>query len=173
MFTIALLSIMFNALAFGGEKTKSIPNFHEVHDWLYRGGRPDREDVANLKERGVRTIVDLERTLFDPEPEVVNTERTWTVKAGIRFEHIPLHPIKAPSKSDIERALSLIADPSNRPVYVHCNRGSDRTGIVAAAYRIRYDGWTVEDAFEEMKKYGYRTILLFWWKNRLIAFVNE
>jgi tyrosine-protein phosphatase SIW14 len=117
--------------------------------------------------------VDLEHSLFDPEPEVVKTERNWAAESGIRFEHIPLHPIRAPSTIDLQRALSLIADPSNQPVYVHCHRGSDRTGIVVAAYRIRYDGWTIQDTFEEMKRYGHRNILLFWWKNRLKAFVNE
>jgi protein tyrosine/serine phosphatase len=173
MFTIFLLSFLLAAPACGGEQTDTIRNFHKVHDWLYRGGRPDREDVAALKELGVKTIVDLERTLFDPEPAPVVTERSWAAESGIRFEHIPMHPIKAPGKRDEERALSLITDPANQPVYVHCNRGSDRTGIVVAAYRIRYDGWTVQYALEEMKLYGYRNILLFWWKNRLHAFVNE
>ncbi len=32
----------------------------------------------------------------------------------------------------VVRALRLIADPANRPVFVHCTAGKDRTGIVVA-----------------------------------------
>jgi tyrosine-protein phosphatase SIW14 len=168
--TVFLFSLFLNALAFGGEQTHTIRNFHKVNDGLYRGGRPDREDVARLKDLGVKTIVDLECKLFDREPPVVKTERIWAAESGIRFEHIPMHPIRAPGKRDVEKALALITDPSNQPVYVHCSRGSDRTGVVVAAYRIRCDGWTVKDAIEEMKRYGYRNFLLFWWKCRLNSF---
>jgi protein tyrosine phosphatase (PTP) superfamily phosphohydrolase (DUF442 family) len=171
MLRIFLLSLLLAAPACGGERTDTIRNFHKVHDWLYRGGRPDREDVAALRDLGVKTIVDLERTLFDPEPSFVATERARAAESGIRFVHVPMHPIGAPAVRDVERVLALFADPSNRPLYVHCNRGSDRTGIVVAACRMRFDGWTVRQAREELKRYGHRTFLLFWWKNRLKYFI--
>jgi protein tyrosine/serine phosphatase len=35
-----------------------------------------------------------------------------------------------------------------------CNRGSDRTGTIAAVYRISHEGWNAERAIAEAKHYG-------------------
>lgn len=150
--------------------SETVPNFHQVNPWLYRGARPRQEGILYLKQMGIETIVNLEAELLEQEPGEVKKERDWAKEAGIRFEHIPMHPICTPEKKDIEKVLALITDPLNHPVFVHCDRGSDRTGIVIAAYRIKYEGWTVQQAFEEMKKYGHRSIILFWWKNLLYKF---
>jgi protein tyrosine/serine phosphatase len=50
--------------------------------------------------------------------------------------------------------LSLINAPENQPIFVHCRRGSDRTGTVIAIYRIDHDGWSSEQAKTEAKRYG-------------------
>ncbi|MBO0722086.1 MAG: dual specificity protein phosphatase family protein, partial [Blastocatellia bacterium] len=42
----------------------------------------------------------------------------------------------------------------NAPVFVHCRRGSDRTGVIIALYRIKQDGWTAEQAIKEANLYG-------------------
>ena len=54
----------------------------------------------------------------------------------------------------VERALAIINDPANQPVFVHCKHGADRTGTVVAIYRITHDGWSSEQALHEAKKYG-------------------
>jgi protein tyrosine/serine phosphatase len=51
--------------------------------------------------------------------------------------------------------LSLVNDPANGPVYVHCKGGKHRTGALTAAYRITHDKWTADEAFEEMKRYDF------------------
>jgi len=40
-------------------------------------------------------------------------------------------------------------------VYVHCAGGRHRTGVMTAAYRMTHDGWTADQAFKEMKQYGF------------------
>ena len=42
-----------------------------------------------------------------------------------------------------------------QPVYLHCKVGRDRTGTFAAIYRIEVDGWTNEEAMEELQAFGY------------------
>jgi hypothetical protein len=49
-------------------------------------------------------------------------------------------------------------DPAAQPVFFHCRHGKDRTGTMAALYRIEVDGWTNEEAIEEMLAFGYHTI---------------
>ena len=51
--------------------------------------------------------------------------------------------------------LNVVNDPVNWPVYVHCKGGRHRTGHMTAIYRITHDGWTADQAYEEMKKYDF------------------
>ena len=41
------------------------------------------------------------------------------------------------------------------PVLIHCWHGSDRTGLVSALYRIVSQGWSKEDAIDELMHGGY------------------
>ena len=46
-------------------------------------------------------------------------------------------------------------DPASYPVLIHCKAGLHRTGILAALYRMEYEGWTREEALHELKAHGY------------------
>ena len=46
-------------------------------------------------------------------------------------------------------------DPANQPVYVHCQGGRHRTGVMTAIYRLTHDGWNADRAFAEMKLYEF------------------
>lgn len=142
-------------------------NIFQVEPWLFRGERPRQEDFKELAGLGVKTIINLERTWINREPDAVKLERSLAVKNNIQFKHIPMHPFLGPKKSEVQEALAIIQDPANHSVFVHCRRGRDRTGIVIAAFRIKCQGWTAERAYEEMKGYGHRHLLLFWWRDLL------
>jgi protein tyrosine/serine phosphatase len=51
--------------------------------------------------------------------------------------------------------LKIVADTNNLPVFVHCQRGADRTGMICAMYRVAVCGWTKEAAIQEMKEGGF------------------
>jgi len=55
----------------------------------------------------------------------------------------------------VVRFLKVLADPANRPVFVHCKWGTDRCGMMAAVYRIVVQGWTKNRALAEMERLGY------------------
>jgi protein-tyrosine phosphatase len=57
--------------------------------------------------------------------------------------------------------LNLISDPTNQPVFFHCFHGEDRTGVVAALYRVIYQGCTLAQAHAEMMQDGHSPAL-FW-----------
>lgn len=61
-------------------------------------------------------------------------------------------------ESDLIRALEVISDPKNQPVFVHCQHGSDRTGYLIAGYRRVYQGWETELALSELNAFGYHAI---------------
>jgi tyrosine-protein phosphatase SIW14 len=52
-----------------------------------------------------------------------------------------------------------VNDPSNLPVYVHCQGGRHRTGAMTAVYRLTHDNWTADQAYGEMKKFGFETFI--------------
>jgi protein tyrosine/serine phosphatase len=56
----------------------------------------------------------------------------------------------------IIEALKAINN-AEKPVLVHCWHGSDRTGVVVAAYRIVFENWTKEAAISEFRNsdFGY------------------
>ena len=125
-----------------------IKNFGKVNDNYFRGSQPDRTQMAALKAMGVKTIIDLRKD-FVPEA------RQWASELGLNYYNLPLKPSKAATKEQTDYFFSLVNDPANGPVYVHCKGGRHRTGALTAAYRISRDGWTAEQAYEEMKKYDF------------------
>jgi len=104
--------------------------------------------MESLKAMGVKTIIDLRR-------DYVPAERQWANELGLNYFNLPLLPGRAATKEQTEYFLRLVNDPANAPVYVHCKGGRHRTGAMTAVYRITHDGWTAEQAFEEMLKYDF------------------
>ena len=143
---LALASVITSAQKAG--TPPAIKNFGKVNDNYFRGSQPTELQMAALKAMGVKTIVDLRR---DYIPE----ERQWAKQLGLTYFNLPLKPNQAATKEQTEYFLRLVNDPANAPVYVHCKGGRHRTGAMTAAYRITHDGWTAEQAFEEMKKYDF------------------
>jgi tyrosine-protein phosphatase SIW14 len=164
---LSFLAPLSSARAESSAAGGTIPNFSEVEPWLYRGGRPEPDGIKALAARGIRTIVSLERGWFEKESSETKEERRLAEKGGLRFIHVPLHPFFKPGSEDLRRVLSIVLDPACHPVLVHCRKGSDRTGIIIAGFRIRHQGWTVDQAYEEMKSFGHKSVRLFWWKDVL------
>ena len=126
----------------------AIKNFGKVNDNYFRGSQPTQLQLAALKAMGVKTIIDLRR---DYIPE----ERQWANELGLNYFNLPLKASKAATKEQTEYFLRLVNDPANAPVYVHCKGGRHRTGAMTGVYRISHDGWTAQQAFDEMKKYDF------------------
>ena len=126
-----------------------LPNFHQVDANLFRGGQPAEGGVSRLKALGVRTIVNLRY-----EPDLVKAEEAEATAAGIAYYNVPIRGLNKPTDAQVTQILGLIDDPAHRPVFVHCKRGSDRTGAIVACYRIARAEWTAERAIREAFDYG-------------------
>jgi tyrosine-protein phosphatase SIW14 len=125
-----------------------IDNFGIVNDHYYRGAQPTSADYPDLAALGVKTVIDLTRDGRADEKGLVEA-------AGMKFMRIPLTTTEAPTGADVTEFLSLVTDPANQPVYVHCQGGRHRTGTMTAIYRMTRDGWTPARAYEEMKQYRF------------------
>jgi uncharacterized protein (TIGR01244 family) len=151
-FSAALCAIVLIAslgAAQGTPSYKELPNFHKVSDTLYRGAQPLNDSAAKLAELGIKTVINLRG-----EDEVALEEKKQAEAAGLRYLNVPMPGLSAPSDETVARVMSIIDNPENQPVFIHCKRGSDRTGTIAAIYRISHDGWTADRALTEAKSYG-------------------
>ena len=132
---------------------EGVPNLFKVNDNLYRSAQPTAEGMKNLKKLGIETVVNL-RSFNSDREEIGNT--------GLAYEHIYMKAWH-PEEKEVVRFLQIVNNPKRTPVLVHCQHGADRTGTMVSLYRVAVQGWSKEQAIEEMSKggYGFHTI----WQN--------
>jgi protein tyrosine/serine phosphatase len=129
-----------------------IDNFGQVDANYYRGAQPDGRDYNDLAALGVKTVIDLTQGGRRDEQGMVE-------RAGMSFYRIPLTTTERPSEPALKQFLSIVSDPARQPVYVHCQGGQHRTGVMTAVYRMTKYGWTEGKAYDEMKQYKFETFL--------------
>lgn len=127
-----------------------LPNLNIISDNLYRGAQPTAEGFKALKKMGVKTVVSLRAG--DSDKKLIGA-------TGLAYENIPCRVWRIKDEN-VAKFLKIATDTARHPVFLHCEHGSDRTGIMCAAYRIVIQGWTKDDAIKEMKEggYGYHAI---------------
>jgi hypothetical protein len=104
-----------------------------------------------LRDAGIRTLVSFRTS----KPMRAEAEALGMGVVEIPIEaHLDSDP---PTDAQVELFFETVLDPAKRPVYFHCLHGRDRTGTMAALYRIEVEGWKPERAVEEMKRLGFRT----------------
>jgi protein tyrosine/serine phosphatase len=127
----------------------SIGNFGQAGDRYFRGEQPVGRDYSDLAALGVKTVIDLQADGDNAdEPQLVKD-------AGMTFYRIPMTTHTPPTAAQLAEFLTIVTDPSRQPVYVHCAGGRHRTGVMTAVYRMAQDGWTADQAFQEMKHYKF------------------
>jgi len=138
-----------SAIASADPTVKGVPNFHIVNDRVLRGGQPTDPGFRNLADMGVKTIVDLQE-----EGDRAKGEKRLVKALGMKYVNIPMKGMTTPTEKQISHALKALNDTSDGPVFVHCKRGADRTGVVVACYRVQHDGWQNQKALSEAREYG-------------------
>jgi tyrosine-protein phosphatase SIW14 len=124
-----------------------ITNFDRVNDRLYRGAQPDETGMKNLKQLGVRTIVNLRMA-----DDVWAAEEIQAREAGIMYTNVPMSGTWRPTDEQVTKVLSII-ETFPAPVFIHCKRGADRTGTIIACYRLKHDQWSLPEAMREAKQH--------------------
>lgn len=127
-------------------QVQGLPNLYKVSDDLYRGAQPKAEGFQELKKLGIRTVVNLKES---------NDDQAKLTELGLAYESIPMTAFRV-KDDDVARFLHIVGNRGNAPIFVHCQRGADRTGLMSAMYRIAIQGWTKDEALAEMTHGGFR-----------------
>jgi protein tyrosine phosphatase (PTP) superfamily phosphohydrolase (DUF442 family) len=140
-----------------------IPRFQRVAEGLYRGGRPTPAGLAFLKEKGIKTVVDLRPG---------DGEKALVEKLGMKYVHLPISAWGRIPGETVQTFFQIARDPASQPVFVHCQRGADRVGVMVGFYRIAFQGWDGEKAYREARAMG-----MSWWfrglKRQLYEFAAQ
>ena len=149
LFVFALIFALGPAWAANVE-APGVPNFHQVDEHVFRGGQPGNVGWNSLAHLGIKVVIDLRPSTEHP----IKVEEHEVETAGMHYVNVPMRGLGAPPAESVLKVLALMLSESNGPVFVHCRRGSDRTGTVVACYRILHDHWENQKALEEARSLG-------------------
>lgn len=118
---------------------------------LWRAEAPTRSDALWLVEHGVGTVVSLqldvrrsfESVHLDPgQARSIAYYRVGDFSAiqVLTHRHLDEH---------VAEVLAII-QKAPKPVLISCRAGVDRTGVIAAAYRMLVQGWSAKRAIADM-----------------------
>jgi uncharacterized protein (TIGR01244 family) len=154
-----LMAAVSGASADEGQSLASPVNrLHRVDDRLYRGAQPTDEGFRHLRDLGVKTVINLR--LAEDAEEI--GEQRIVESFGMRYVNIPVRDgnfftwfRRIPDES-VHAFLQAVDGAEPGPVFVHCRRGTDRTGAMVAFYRIARSGWEQARAVKEAEDVGMR-----------------
>lgn len=145
---VSRLCIFLVACSLSAQQAKL--HLYRVDDNIFRGKQPTRGEISQLSANGIKTVLDLRGTIDHKRWEQKAVQR-----AGMRYIRIGLSPFFPPSEQRMNRILAILEDPSLGPIYIHCRRGADRSGMVVACYRMAHDHWTNAQAMEEAREHHF------------------
>jgi protein tyrosine/serine phosphatase len=129
---------------------KGVSNAAQVNGTLYRGAQPSLEALPGLKKIGIAVIVD-----FRDDANNIEWEKKGVEAQGMNFVSIPWSASKNPTREKVAAFFTALNGNADKKIFVHCERGADRTGTMIALYRIAYDHWTPDQAVAEMNAFHY------------------
>ena len=120
-------------------------NLYQMSPALYRSALPDSAAQPLLDKLHIATVINF---LPDADSSWLNTPGVAQVQLPYRTNHV--------DDADVLAALRAIQTAQAQgPVLMHCKHGSDRTGLMAAMYRVVVQDWSKEDALKEMTQGGF------------------
>jgi protein tyrosine/serine phosphatase len=161
--TLLILGVLVaGPLGYYLHRDKTARRFHVVEPGvLYRSGQLPLAGVKRVHhDYGIRTVISLR----EGDREDDRDEEAYCKRWGIH--HVRIAPVSweanngrpASAEAAIRRIRNILSNPRNHPVLIHCKAGRHRTGAFCAVYRMDFNGWTNDQAIDEMRRLGYENI---------------
>lgn len=127
---------------FGGNVHEVIPGI------LYRGAQPTAASLEKLaNQHKIRTVLNVRGCCW-PDDWYVAEAKTCQ-KLGINLEDVCFSAVHLPSRHEVGMLVEVL-DRAERPIFVHCRHGSDRTGIASMTAQLLLQDTTFDAAHYQL-----------------------
>jgi len=159
-YKIAIVTAVFLLFLFAGYQLymNEQGNFHTITEGeAYRSAQLDLDEFEYyIRKHNIRSIVNLRGE--NPSKSWYQEEIKFCDGNNIRHFDISLSSDKAPNQEDM-RKLMEIFHTAPRPVLIHCQAGADRSGLVAAMWKVIVNKEPKEEAKKQLSLlYGHLPI---------------
>jgi tyrosine-protein phosphatase SIW14 len=121
-----------------------------------------RDAITSLKIKTVITFWDedpdpnLPASHFDPRT-IKESELCKSLDVDYRFIYVKVNDqqLATGKVPAIDEFLEVMDKKESYPVLFHCKAGLHRTGVMAAIYRMEYNGWSRQEAMRELRAHGF------------------
>lgn len=136
------------------EPVNASVNLFRVTPLFYRSARLQASDIPLLQSLGIATVVSLRS---------FHSDRRLLERSGVRAVRIGINTWQINDRNMTAALRAIRQAEADGPVLLHCMHGADRTGLVAAMYRVVFQDWDTGRALAELTGggFGYHAM----WKN--------
>lgn len=120
-------------------------NLYQMSPTLYRSALPDEQAHVLLEKLHIVTVIN-----FLSEPD-----SAWLKNLGVAQVQLPYRTNHVDDADTVAALRAIQTAQAHGPVLMHCKHGVDRTGLMAAMYRVVVQNWSKEDALSEMTQGGF------------------
>lgn len=134
---------------------------------VYRSGCLTADGFRDaIQKYGIKTVI----TFWDENPDpdlcanrfscgpIKESDLCYEMDVTYKFIYVELLPEHRAGKERLKAVddfLAVMDDEASYPVLIHCKAGLHRTGVMAAIYRMEYDGWSRAEALRELRSHGF------------------
>jgi protein tyrosine phosphatase (PTP) superfamily phosphohydrolase (DUF442 family) len=127
--TLTQTSLILGLLLISSLALAKPTNLRLVEDEFYASGMPHQEDIQEIYDLGIRTLVSL---------HPMDSEATKKAKElGIKIYKHRLHN----QLVEPEFVIEVLESQKTKTVLIHCKHGADRTGAIIAYWLVTRKGW--------------------------------
>jgi protein tyrosine/serine phosphatase len=138
--------------------TEKQVNFHAITEGkAYRSAQMDRDELEYyIKKYNIKSILNLRGE--NPDASWYREELEVSAKQNVKHYDIALSASREPTDKDVQRLMKIFKS-APRPILIHCKGGADRSGLVAAMWKVIVDKQPKSEAGKQLSiLYGHNPI---------------